>query len=74
MSNYYGGEVKVCIEDQMDNVLEQVNNVILEQLSGADSQTVSFAAVTMLANSSSFLYELCNYVTLALAELNALGA
>ena len=72
LSNDHSAGVKVCIEDQMDNVLEQVNNVILEQLSGADSQAVSLA-VTMLAQSSSFLHELCNYVTLTLAELNTSG-
>ena len=72
LSDDHGAGVKVCVEDQMDNILEQLHNVIIEQLEGADPQAVSLA-VTMLAQSSAFLHELCNYVTLTLAELKTSG-
>ena len=64
--------IKVCIEDQMDNVMEQLNNIVLEQLGGTDPRAVSLAS-TLLAHSMSFVHELCNYVTLTLAELKVAG-
>ena len=72
MSEDHGAGVKVVVEDQLDNVLQQLNHMILEQLIGADPQAISLA-VTMLAQSSAFLHELCNYVTLTLAELKTSG-
>ena len=64
--------IKVCIEEQMDNVMEQLNNIVLEQLSQADPQAISLAS-SMLNLSMSFVLELSNYVTLTLAELKTSG-
>ena len=64
--------VKVAIEDQCDNVIEQMNRLIDEQLGGADARAISLAT-TMLAQSMSFVHELCNYITVTLAELRASG-
>ena len=68
--NSYG--VKVSIEDQTDNVMEQMSRLIEEQLGGSDPRAVSLAT-TMLAQSMSFIHELCNYITVTLAELKASG-
>ena len=56
----------------MDNIMEQLHNVIAEQLSNADVRAVSLAT-TLLAQSMSFVHELCNYITLTLAELRTAG-
>ena len=72
LSNDNSAGIKVCIEDQMDNVMEQLNNIVIEQLSGADPRAISLAS-TLLAHSMSFTHELCNYVTLTLAELKVAG-
>ena len=54
--------VKVSIEDQSDNVMEQMHRLIAEQLGAADARAISLAS-TMLAQSMSFIHELCNYIT-----------
>ena len=72
LSNDNSAGIKVCIEDQMDNVMEQLNNIVIEQLSGADPRAISLAS-TLLAHSMSFTHELCNYVTLTLVELKVAG-
>ena len=72
LSSDNGSGVKVLLEDQMDNVIQQLENMIQEQLEGADCHAMSFAA-TLLANSMSFAHELCNYVTLTLGELRSSG-
>ena len=64
--------VKVSIEDQSDNVMEQMHRLIVEQLGWADPRAVSLAT-TMLAQSMSFVHELCSYITVTLAELKVSG-
>ena len=64
--------IKVCIEDQMDNVMELLNNIVMEQLSSADPRAVSLAS-NLLAHSMSFVQELCNYITLTLVESKTSG-
>ena len=64
--------IKVSIEDQCDNVMEQMHRLIGEQLGSLDTRAISLAT-TMLAQSMSFIHELCNYITVTLAELRASG-
>ena len=56
----------------MINVMEQMHRLIAEQLGAADARAISLAS-TMLAQSMSFIHELCNYITVTLAELKASG-
>ena len=72
LSSDNSGGVKACLEEQMDNVTERLNRAIEEQLGGGDSRAYSMAT-TMLALSISFVHELCNYITVTLAELKASG-
>ena len=47
--------IKVSIEDQADNVMEQMNRLIEEQLGGLDPRAMSLAS-TMQAQSMSFIH------------------
>lgn len=72
LSSDNSGGVKVCLEDQMDNVTERLHRNIEEQLGGGDVRAISLAT-TMLAQSISFIHELSNYITITLAELKLSG-
>ena len=56
----------------MDNVTERLRRNIEEQLGGGDVRATSLAT-TLLAQSISFVHELCNYITITLAELKSSG-
>ena len=72
MSTDDSGGVKVCLEDQMDNVVKRLHRNIEEQLGGGNVRAISLAT-TVLAKSVSFIHELSNYITITLAELKRSG-
>ena len=64
--------LKVFLEEQMDKVIEQLNQMIVEQVKGADIQVISLTNI-LLAQSTSFAHELSNYITMTLTELGTSG-
>ena len=72
MSDDRTSGVYILLEDKMENVMTQLNNVMNQQLEGADPRAISFAS-TLLAKSMAFTREFANYVTFTLAELETAG-
>ena len=72
LSEDHSSGVQVCIKEQMEPVMAQLQEMISEQLVGANVRAIALAQ-TLLAKSMRFATDLCTYVSLTLTELKAAG-